>query len=237
MKIRFFLLFLLAGALLLAACSPKTATFRQVREGFRNEKTGAVYIPASDCYRSTGYFEDALAGVYTSPSGNKTSFYHLEGIDGALTDGNHIVYTVDGALPAFSELTLSGAQLCLTDALTFPLVSYSAEEADLLRNAVSGGAPLPYSKVNVGVANRYDLVFFADGLPLSYRLIYQEFSEELLIYEPLTENGEIPDLYPNVPAEKATVGNEELAVFRFGTQVLYDRTAKTCYPVRNLTSD
>ena len=232
------LLLALAVLALLASCS-RTASFSIESGNYRNNKTGAVYLPVSDNYRSTGYFKDALLGTYRSPSGNVTSFYRVEGLDGVLTDEDYRLYVAEGAsLPTFDALDLASADLCMSDAITVSLRTFDANDAERFRNAVLNGVSFSYAKVNQKLlADRYDLVFFAKNLSLTYRLIYQESKSELLIYEPLTGNGEIPDLYPGIHAEKTVVNGEEIAVFHFGTQFLYDRSAKTCYPIEKLTSE
>ncbi len=228
---------ILALLMILSSCS-STAKFQQVRGGYLYSKKNILYVPAPDCYRSTGYYEDDLVGTYTSPGGTVKNFYLLSELEGAITDNDYYVYLPEEqSLPSFGDLTLTGAQLCLSDALTVPVVSYSVTEAEVLRNAVLNGSPFPHGRINVKVQSRYDLIFSIADYPLTYQLIYQEFSESILLYEPLTESGDIPDLYPGVPAVKQTLEGEEIAVFDFGTQILYDRTGGNCYSVRDLTTD
>ena len=231
------LAFALALLSVFSACS-RAVSFSMERGAYRNGKTGTVYTPAPESYRSVGYFEDALAGTYRSPSGNVISFYRMEDTDGWLTDADHCIYLPEGAsLPAFGELGLASASLCLSNAITVPIRDFDATEAERFRNGVLNGAAFSYSRVNAERGEQYVLVFHASDLPVSYQLIYRELKTELLIYEPLTDNGEIPDLYPGITAEKAVVSGEEVAVFHFGTQFLYDRLAGTCYPIEKLTSE
>lgn len=232
-----FCLFALALLSVLSACS-RAVSFSMERGNYRNGKTGAIYTPVSGNYRSVAFFEDALAGTYRSPSGAVTSFYRMEGTEGWLTDGDHCIYLPEGVtLPSFGELALTGAQLCLSDAINFPILDVDKTAAERIRDNVAGGTSFPYSRVNAERGEQYKLVFFASELPVSYELIYQELKSELLIYEPLTDSGEIPDLYAGIPVEKMSVSGQEVAVFRFGTQFLYDRLAGLCYPVEKLTSE
>lgn len=236
-----FCLFALALLSVFSACS-RAVSFSMERGNYRNGKTGAIYTPVSDNYRSVGYFEDALAGTYRSPSGAVTSFYRMEDTDGWLTDGDHRIYLPEGAsLPAFGELTLTGAQLCLSNAITDPILDVDKTAAERIRDNVVGGTSFSYRSY-FGVceaewSEQYLLVFYTSELPVSYNLIYLELKSEVLIYEPLTDSGEIPDLYPGIPVEKKIVSGQEVAVFHFGTQFLYDRLAGLCYPVEKLTSE
>ena len=228
---------LLAILLFLAACSPRKTVFGMERDGYRNSKTGVLYLPVSN-FRAANYFADGLIGTYTSPSGNVTSFYRVEGMENAIADNDYQLYLAEGVSPLdFERLALESADLCYANAITYFYRSFNT--ASRLRDAITNGTALPVSRVNATVTERYDLVFNAADLPLKYRLIYRNYASEILIYEPLTADGGIPDLYPGVPAEKAlneAAGVEE-AVFHFGTQLIYNPQTRLCYPIEKLTTE
>ena len=211
MKKRFrFPLFLLALLALFASCS-RTASFTIDQGGYRNGKTGVIYMHASDNYRAATYFEDTLVGTY-SYRDQSIAFYRVEGMDGVLTDENFELYLApDASLPALSEFSLASASLCRSDAVTLPIREFDADHADRLRNAVLNGTPFSYGLLDQSAfSERYDLLFLESELPLVYRLIYLEFSEDLVVS---TDDGDV----------------------NYGSQFLYDRSIKTCYPIEKLT--
>lgn len=213
MKKRFrFLLFSLALLALFASCS-RTASFSIEQGGYRNGKTGVIYMHASDNYRATTYFEDTLVGTYSYRSQNIT-FYCVEGMDGVLTDENFELYlSPDASLPTLSEFSLASAKLCMSDAITQPIREFDANYAERLRNAVLNGTSFSHGLIDQSTfRERYDLIFFESELPILYRLIYLELSEDLVVS---TDDGDV----------------------NYGSQFLYDRSIKTCYPIEKLTSE
>lgn len=213
MKKRFrFLLFLLAFLAIFASCS-RTASFSIDQGGYRDRKTGVIYTHAPDNYRSTDDFvSDALVGTYRNPkSGKITSFYRVEGMDGVLTDENSELYlSPDASLPDFSEFSLEFARLYQS---TFSIRSFDADDAERFRNAVLNGTSFPYGLISQSsLRKQYDLLFFDREKPLAYCLIYLELSENLLVS---TDAGDVD----------------------YGSQFLYDRSIKTCYPIEKLTSE
>lgn len=213
MKKRFrFLLFSLALLALFASCS-RTVSFSIEQGGYRNGKTGVVYAHAPENYRATTYFKDTLVGTYNYRS-QKITFYRVEGMDGVLTDENLELYlSSDASLPDFSDFSLASASLYAPDTITIPLFSFDANDAERFRNAVLNGVSFHYGLANQkSISERYDLVFFDSKLPIAYRLIYLELSENLVVS---TDGGDV----------------------NYGSQFLYDRSTKTCYPIENLTSE
>lgn len=217
MKKRFrFLLFLLALLSLFASCS-RTASFSIDQGGYRDGKTGVIYTHAPDNYRSTDDFvPEALVGTYRNPkSGKIISFYRVEGMDGVLTDENSELYlSPDASLPDFSDFSLAFAKLYLSGTTIYPICSFDADDAEQFRNAVLSGTSLDYGLIRPSLLrdSQYELVFFERELPLAYCLIYLELSEDLVIS---TDAGEV----------------------NYGSQFLYDRSIKTCYPIEKLTSE
>ena len=222
MKKRFrFPLFLLALLALFASCS-RTASFTIDQGGYRNKKTGVIYMHASDNYRAWIYFEDNLVGTYSYRSQNvklKRNFYLMEGADGTLMDGvltdeNCELYLApDASLPALSDFSLASAKLCRSDAITVPIREFDANDAERFRNAVLNGTSFSYELVDQSAfVERYELLLLDRELPVLYRLIYLEFSEDLVVS---TDDGDV----------------------NYGSQFLYDRSIKTCYPIEKLTSE
>ena len=225
--------------LLFSACASKKIAFEMDPRGYRDSKSGTVYRAAGENYRCVGYDAGDLVGTYTSRGGTVVNFYRVAGLEGVVTDGDYqVYYSADVSLPAFADMNLDHVDLCYSNAITVPYRSFDASNADRIRGSILNGAALPFSSVSQVQSARYDLVFQCAGNQLAYRLIYLSFDSEVLIYEPLTEDGQIPDLYPGVRAEKTTgIDGKEVAVFHFGNQLVYDRTTKTCYPVEKLTPE
>ena len=227
---------LLVAILLFSACSRKV-TFAREAGGYRNQKTNVLYRVAPN-YRARAIDEKTPLGTYTSPGGTAVSLYAVEGLD-AIADGDYTVYTAEGvSLPAFAELAVGSMDLCYSNAITYAYRSFGEADAARVQKALATAAQLPYSRVPADPSARYDLVFNASELPLSYRLVYLAFDEDVLVHAPLDADGSLPDLYPGVPCEKVTnaSGGEE-AVFRFGSQLLLDRATNVCYPIEDLHSN
>ena len=232
------LLALALAALAIFASCGRAATFTVDREGYRDPKSGAIYHHVSH-FHATAYDPDSLVGVYRSPGGSLTSFYRVEAMDGVLTDGNYEIYVSDGVtLPSFSDMPLAGAALCvpgMTAGATMPvLFSFDSAAAERLRDALSNGVSFPSSRILATATVSYDLIFTHTDLPLAYQLVYREYDSEILVYEPLTADGQVPDLYPGIRGEKL---NDAEAVFHFGTQLIYDSDARVCYPIEKLTAE
>lgn len=225
--------------LLFFACSSKKIAFEMDPRGYRDSKSGTVYRNAGENYRCAGYDSGDLIGTYTSRGGTVVNFYRVAGLEGIVSDGDYqVYYSADVQLPAFADMKLDHVDLCYSNAITVPYRSFDASNAERIRNSILNGAALPYSSVRQEQSARYDLVFQCAGSQLAYRLIYLSFDSEVLIYEPLTEDGQIPDLYPGIRAEKTTgTDGKEVAVFHFGNQLVYDRTTKTCYAIEKLTTE
>ena len=229
------LLFLLA-LFLLAGCSRgDRATFAREAGGYRERKSGTVYKPVAN-YRALAVDKDALLGTYTSPGGTVVSLYTVAGLSGVIADGDYALFaSPEAVVPAFADLPLDGADLCYSGEITVPFLRYEAADAERIRADLLAATPLSDRRLNKdAVAARYDLVFRAAGLPLAYQLVYVTFDDEVLIREELVD-GEIPDLYPGIRAEKAAnASGKEEAVFHFGTRFVRDLSAGVCYPVSKL---
>ena len=225
-------------ALLLGSCAGKKATFTFANETYRNEKTGVVYRVASPCYRSATYFEDTFVGTYRPKRGTEIKFYRVEKSDGLLTDEDHLIYYPEGTvLPTLEEMQITVIDLCKQDKITVSFLTIEEETqiASIVR-AYTKGSPLPMERIHADVKERYNLVFTAGESELVYELEYLTFADELVIYEPLRD-GQIPDTYPGIPADVVTSDGEQVAAFRFGTQLIYDRDAGTCFKVSKLIED
>lgn len=232
------LIFALLLLSLLTACGggKGKAVFEFTRDGYRDPTDGKTYVMAEDAYRSVSYSEKNLVGTYTSRGGTVTTFYRMDGAEGYLTDADHQIYLPDGAtLPAFSDMEIATLSVCKTGTVTITIgvIDDPATVASVVR-AYTAGPSVPYSKV-ARSAERYDLIFAEENPVLTYQLIYLEFDGEVVVYEPLNSDGSVPDIYPGVTGTAETVSGETVAVFRFGSQLLYDRDAGKCYPVVRLT--
>lgn len=229
---------LLLTVLLISSCrkGSGTATFTYQDRKYCDGNTGVCYSIAPDRYHAATYAEDDIVGIYRDKQGKAYCFYAVEGLEGILTDESHLLYVADGVtLPTLSGMGVSLIDVCRSDVYTVSVATIDdAETLESVIRSCESEAALDYEKIHLTATERYDLVFTSSkesGYPnLCYTLEYLTFAEEVLIYAPLTAGGEIPDLYPGIPASIA----EGTAVFHFGKQLIYDRTAGVCHAVANL---
>lgn len=228
---------------LLTSCAGGAVKLTYEGGAYRNEKSGAAFVNAPICYRAVSRRNDEVIARIVSKQGSDILLYAIDEMDSSrwLTDDDFSVYYSEAAaLPTLREMQCNSATLCISGSYTYPLGTIDKQaEIDDLVEIYELGTTVPSSKIILQPEKRYELLFTSELYPgLAYSLEYWKFTEEVYIYAPLDENGEIPDLYPGIHAE--AVNGE--ARFQLGTSLVYDRSADRCYAIGSilesyLTSD
>ncbi|MBE6633781.1 MAG: hypothetical protein E7620_05510 [Ruminococcaceae bacterium] len=225
----------LSLVLLLSACSGGAYTLTYSNGAYRNEKQNAAFVLAPLCYRAASALTDETVAVIKSSYGKDVPLYAIEGMDTAkwLTDDQFDVYCNEQlALPSLSQMNASYVTLSY---ITYPFeigrIEKAAEIADLV-DRYENGTSIPAAKIIPPPENRFELLFFSNTYKgLAYSLEYWKFSEEVLVHAKLTEDGQIPNLYPGVTATIEVVNGVSEAVFHLGSGLVYDRTQDLFFPM------
>ena len=220
---------------LLTSCAGGAVKLTYENGAYRNEKSGLAFVTAPICYRAVSRRSDEVIAKIAAKQGSDVLLYAIDGMDSSkwLTDDSFAVYYGEAAgLPTLRGMQCSRATLCMSGSYTYPLGTIEKqEEIDDLVEIYELGTTVPSSKIIPQPEKRYELLFLSELYPgLAYSLEYWKFNEEVYVYTPLDENGEIPDLYPGIRAE---IVNGE-ARFQLGTSLVYDRSADRCYAIGNI---
>ena len=221
--------------LLLTSCSGGAYDLIYSNGAYRNEKQNTAFVLAPLCYRAVSALTEETVAVIKNSYGSDVPLYAIEGMDTTkwLTDEQFDVYCDENlALPKLSQMNTVYITLSY---ITYPFeigrIEKASEIADLV-GRYENGTSIPASKIIPAPENRFELLFFSSTYQgIAYSLEYWKFSEEVLVHAKLTENGEIPNLYPGVTATVEVVNGVSEAVFHLGTGLVYDRTQDLFFPM------
>lgn len=221
---------LLVCAILLSSCSGGAVKLKFDNGAFRNDREGMAFHYAPICYRAASAKKKDGAVAILQSGSDDVMLYAIEDMDAQkwLTDENFMLYYGEGeTLPTLAQLkptliTNSQAGFGIT------VIDDPTEIADLLET-YEKGTSVPSQKIIPMKDERYEMVFSSNTYPgILYLLECWRFSEEVIVYSTLDENGQIPtDLYPGIRAEIVN----GTAAFYLGKTLLYDRHADVCYPL------
>ena len=249
MKIRILRLTALLFALLmmLASCS-SLPTLRYKNGVYTNKKTGISYAHAPSCYQAIAYHQDREVAKIEQKGMEDMILYEVNGVDPSkmLTTADYeLLYAVGTTLPALWEMDITTVYVNQSAEISFAVATIT--DTPVIRaliEAYQTGGSFPQSHMEKGLAyDKYDLVFQSEHL--RYCLIYWEFEEEVLIYEPISSLTDFEILYPGVEVttevyeytENGEAKQEYLAVYHFGKGIIYHRETGLCYPAGTLISD
>lgn len=252
MKRKFFplLLLLLCAAALLAACkSGGLPSMTYHGELYKNPATGVSYRRAPVTYAAETIREDRGVAELKRSGMESLTLYEIDGEapERFLAGSDFSLFYADGlTLPALWEMNVSRIQISQTVLATVQLQSVSdAAVIDAVISAYRDGESFPKSEIDLDlVPERFDLNFSSSAYPgLCYCLTYWQFEEEVCVYLPVEDPENFEPVYHGVPVTtedylytkvvegKEVMMVEHLAVYHFGTGILYDRDTGLCYSV------
>ncbi len=241
---RIALCLLLAGTALLTSCS-RVPTMKYKDGVFTNPRTHIAYLQAPAYYEAVARSSESVARI----DGEKVDDLLLYPISGMaqnewLCGEDYSVFYAEGIkLPALWEMGTTSLLICKTDEQTASLAEIGSlltieELVETYRNGVFFDyEEMDHSEEMV----RYDLKFVSSTYKgLQYDLTYWSMEEDALIYVPIEDENNFEVLYPGVEVTTETyeytdkngeTKTELLAVYNFGTHLLYDRWTGKCYPI------
>lgn len=247
MKSRLLRGFLLITAmlLLLSSCSVPSLTLKD--GAYLNKKNDITYLPAPSCYQAIAYSaEDAVAKIKQKELDDLV-LYPINGMDGEkwLCSEDYLVfYANTETLPELWEMNVQKIYVNRTVNQSYIVATIlNKEDISALITAYQNGPGFWQGEMDEGLSfEKYDLVF--EDAALRYCLTYWKFEKEVLIYETVADPNNFTPSYPNVRVtteEYHYTSNgqemvEHLAVYHFGTEILYNRETGLCYPVEGTVS-
>lgn len=242
MKLKIRLLsMLLCCMMLLASCS-NLNTIKFQDEEYIDKKNNITYLQAPLTYEAVKISENGVARV-KQKVGEDVILYPINGIgtDKMLAnDLYEIFYAEDMTLPAVWDMGITAVYICQTKEISMELARIDKDtDVAALIELYRNGTSCPKSKISMEQATgHYYLKFASSTHPyLYYSLEYLTFEEDVVIYEAITDATSFTPKYTGVPItyedyeyeENGQTFVEHLAVYHFGTGILYDRTAGKCY--------
>ena len=233
---------LLCCVLLLASCS-KLTTLKFEDEQYKDTKNNVTYLQAPLCYEAVKLVDGGVARVKRSV-GEDLVLYAVDGADRKemLANEQYELFYAEGVtLPKLWEMNVSEVYICQTKLISAQIASVNkAEDVAALIALYQSGAAFPKAKVSMEQSTgHYYLKFVSKDYPaIYYCLEYLEFEEEVLVYERIKDTSSFTPKYTGVEVtyedheyvENGETYVEHLAVYHFGTGILYDRAAGVCYP-------
>lgn len=235
---------LLVGAALLTSCS-RIPTMKYEDGVFTHPRTHVTYRQAPAYYEAVARGTESVAKI----DGDKLDDLLLYPITGMaqnewLCGEDYSVFYADGvSLPTLSELQATSLLICKTDEKTSSLAEItSLISIEQLVNTYRNGVCFDYEDLDsVESPVRYDLKFVSSAYKgLQYDLTYWSLEEEALVSVPISDAENFEVLYPGVEVtteryeyvdKNGETQIELLAVYHFGTHLLYDRWTGKCYPI------
>ena len=239
-------LLLVAALLLLSSCSVPALTLKD--GAYLDKKTNVSYLPAPSCYQAIGYAKDSAVARIKLKEMDDLVLYPIDGMEGnkwLCNEDYQVFYADSETLPELWEMDVTKVCVNRTVNQSYTVATIlKKEDIAALINAYQNGPSFEQSDMDEGlVFEKYDLVFEASAL--RYCLTYWKFEKEVLIYETIADPNSFTPTYPNVRVTteeyhytrdgQAMV--EHLAVYHFGTEILYNRETGLCYPVEGTVAD
>lgn len=224
---------------LLGACADRSVTLSYRDGAFRSANGKLAFREAPAVYYALSALTESSIAVIQRDGMNDIPLYEIENCSTAryLADASLFLYYAEGeVLPTLAELGASRIALYQysDNRVTRQLVS-TLEDADQVTDLVrfaTTGIKVPAEKVTGELYHRMELLFLSSAYTgFGMMLEYRKLAEELTVYAPLNADGSAPDLYPGVTPSVETVAGEQVAVWRLGTNFIYDSVEKTYTPV------
>ncbi len=246
-KIRMLSVFLCC-VMLLASCS-NLNTIKFKDEEYIDNKNNITYLQAPLNYEAVKIKENGVARV-KQKVGDDIILYPVEGIgtEQMLANDLYEVFYAEGmTLPKVWEMGVSEVYICQTKEITAQLASINqAADVSALIELYRNGTTCPKEKISMEQSTgHYYLKFVSSTHPhLYYCLEYLEFEEDVVIYEAIKDMSTFTPKYNGVLVtyedyeyeENGQTCVEHLAVYHFGTGILYDRAAGVCYPAESIVA-
>ena len=232
------------AALLLLLCSLlvscKSGAYKLTYQdgAYVNEKKAITFYAAPFSYRVLEIRDLSRVNATIGSGKYKTDLFALATMDSALwlsDEDFNLYFSSSVTLPKLTDMQVN--QISLVQKGAYNQVMASITDAAMLADTVefcTTGTTIPAEKItlNPDTDTAYELLFFSAIYPdIAYAMEYWTFSENVYVYAKLTDEGEIPDLYPGITATVETVAGERVARFDLGNGLVYDRDRDVCYAV------
>lgn len=242
--VRLALCLLLVGAALLTSCS-RVPTMKYEDGAFTHPRTHVTYLQAPAYYEAVARGTESVAKI----DGDKLDdllLYPITGMEQSqwLCGEDYSVFYAEGvSLPALWEMQATSLLICQTDEKTTALSEItSLQTIEELVEIYRNGVCFDYTELDSAENMvRYDLKFVSSAYTgLQYDLTYWSLEEDALVSVPIQNAENFEVLYPGVEVttecyeyvdRNGDVQTELLAVYNFGTHLLYDRWTGKCYPI------
>ncbi len=224
---------------LLASCKGGAYKLSFQDGAYVNEKKGKTFYAAPYSYRVLEIKDLGRVNATIVVDKFKTDLFALKSMDPAhwLSDEEfNLYYSSEVALPKLKEMQVNKIAL-VQKGVAYNQVMASITNSAMIADSVefcTTGTTIPAEKItlNPDTDTAYELIFFSALYPdIAYAMEYWTFSQNVYVYAKLTDDGQIPDLYPGIKAEIVTVAGERVARFDLGDGLVYDRDADVCYAV------
>ena len=241
MKKQFLRLCLAALALMLLLASCAKAPVLESKDGvYVNEKTGVSYLLAPENYEAVAIDKDKTIARFPNKKMDDTLFYAIPGMPSQAylsNDFYELYYAADLKLPTLAEMAPHSALICKTAVISYSLVEIDeAELIDALIALYAGqGVDEDLLITEAGVPEQYTLKFQSKDYPsFYYTLNYRRYDKEVTVYDLITDAENFEVKYPGVQVTTEEYKGETYAVYHLGTEILFDRTTGTCYPMGDM---
>ncbi len=232
-------------AISLSGCSVPAL---QQREGdvFFDSKTGVSYRYAPLSYTAREVSEHAVARIEREIAGDLL-LYAVEGRSDQTclaTAEGVLLCATDWSLPELSDLSVSEVIVYETQKHSAVARFSSEEEVKQFKSAWKMEPRFALDELLPSVTiTAYDVCFFASGEyeGLAYCLKYFHCSEEVLLYDAVSDRGTYESIYDGIPmtfeeyGATADDGTELYAVYHFGTELFYDVSGGWCCRAAGMT--
>lgn len=224
---------------LLGACSKQSVALTYRDGAFRSANGKLAFREAPAIYYALSALTNDEIAVIRRDGMSDIPLYEIEHCSTAryLADASLFLYYAEGeTLPTLAELGASRIALYqYSDNRVMRQLVSTLEDADRVSDLVGlavDGVKIPAQKVTGELYHRMELLFLSNSYAgFGMMLEYRKLVEELAVYAPLNTDGSAPDLYPGVTPTVETVAGEQVAVWRLGTNFIYDSVAQTYTPV------
>ncbi len=223
---------------LLASCKGGSYTLFYKDGKYVNEKMEKTFYAAPYSYRVLEIKDLKKVSATIDMGKEKVDLYALKSMDSShwLSDEDFNLYYSNGVtLPKLQDMQVN--RISLVQKGAYNQVMASITNTAMILDSVefcTTGTTVPAEKItlNPDTDTAYELLFFSALYPdIAYAMEYWTFSQNVYIYAKLTDDGQIPNLYPGIEAEIVTVEGERVAKFNLGNGLVYDRDADVCYAV------
>ena len=228
---------LLAAVLLFSSCSGVSRL--EYKDGaYVNNETGVSYRLAPVNYESQNINKSKVVAQSGKADMEGNYLYAIEGADTTQylsSIYNDLFYADTITLPTLAQMYPSQVLFTRTKVLTASLVQIN--EQDVINNVVSAYAGKGIDEdliIFEDATEKYNfrLKFVSEAYSMFYfTLDYFSYTGDLTVWEPIDDPNDFEIIYPNAEVTVVTEDGYTYAVYRFGTDFLYDHATGTYYPL------